>query len=452
MEELRDPYLDVLYQAEAGGDSAQCGSCGHPALWRCMDCMAVPKLCAGCMRTAHARLPFHRIEFWAVDHYTTAWLRMVGVRILLGHSGQACPTSAAFARNAVYRREPPCPAPASANSVRPTPAPPSARSMVIVDTSGVHEIPVAFCSCPDAPSPDLQLLQMGLYPATSRRPETAFTFRVLDHFLLTNKVCKTPAMTYYMQLRRTTNPLFPHMVPDRYRDLLRVSRQWRNLKARKATAVGFEDTPQPTRGSFAVRCPACPWIGVNMPDGWENDADPWKHGASAIMDGNFGAQHQAMKRPENDIRLADGHGFMVTSGPYKDHLKSAKQYRQTLECNEHRAVIAAAQERAPLESTGIGAAACSRHGFFFPHCVVDFQKGEQQKNMDYCLFWVGQNLAGVLLLLVLYDIWCHYWVHLLRRFSDSPALSFPPGMVISGGIGQFHVHAHRRECYPRFSP
>ncbi len=72
--------------------------------------------------------------------------------------------------------------------------------------------------------------------------------------------------------------------------------------------------------------------------------------------------------------------------------------------------------------------------------------------MDYCLFWVGQNLAGVLLLLVLYDIWCHYWVHLLRRFSDSPALSFPPGMVISGGIGQFHVHAHRRECYPRFSP
>lgn len=317
-----------------------------------------------------------------VDHYTTAWLRMVGVRILLGHSGQACPTSAAFARNAVYRREPPCPAPASANSVRPTPAPPSgcddnsnnspfsfvgisttpfvnpfaspppssplsadtpgnrphsrlsgtsddegsegsmrsspvqsssghyygyrnsrkrtsveasledealryddfgadvtypgddddlpeelldedefdeeapkedptlgnedpadmprigeelphppdparptrhprsqrfgaARSMVIVDTSGVHEIPVAFCSCPDAPSPDLQLLQMGLYPATSRRPETAFTFRVLDHFLLTNKVCKTPAMTYYMQLRRTTNPLFPHMVPVR---------------------------------------------------------------------------------------------------------------------------------------------------------------------------------------------------------------------------------------------
>ncbi|KAI0690384.1 hypothetical protein C8T65DRAFT_523951, partial [Cerioporus squamosus] len=419
--------------------------------WRCLDCVGVPKLCARCMRTAHARLPFHRIEFWAEDHYTSAWLRMVGLQIFLGHGGDACPTSAALSFST-------CQTPPT----RATPAHPTyhrrarrlgaARTMVIVDTSGVHEIPVSFCTCSNAPSPDLQLLRMGLYPATSRRPETAFTFRVLDHFLLTNKVCKTPAMSYYMQLRRTTNPLFPHMVPDRYRDLLHVSRQWRNLKARKAIGVGYEDTPQPTHGSFVVRCPACPWIGVNMPEDWQNDPNPWKHGASAIMDGNFGAQHQAMKHPEHDVRLADGHGFMVTSGPYKDHLKTAKQFRQTLECNKHRAVIAAAQERAPLESTGIGAAACSRHGFFFPHCVVDFQKGEQQKNMDYCLYWVTQNLAGVVLLTVLYDIWCHYWIHLLRRFSNSPALSFPPGMVISGGIGQFHVHAHRRECYPRFSP
>lgn len=50
---------------------------------------------------------------------------------------------------------------------------------------------------------------------------------------------------------------------------------------------------------------------------------------------------------------------------------------QKLECHEHRAVLAAKSERAPLEATGIGAAACTRQGFFFPHCVVDFQKGEQ---------------------------------------------------------------------------
>lgn len=116
-----------------------------------------------------------------------------------------------------------------------------------------------------------------------------------------------------------------------------------------------------------------------------------------IMDGNFGAQHQKMKNPQDDVRFSDGHGYMVTNGPYKEHLRTAsKPKRQVrlflpgrnssltwmygckkLECNEHRAIIGAAAERAPLESTGIGAAACSRHGFFFPHCVVDFQKGEQ---------------------------------------------------------------------------
>ena len=124
----------------------------------------------------------------------------------------------------------------------------------------------------------------------------------------------------------------------------------------------------------------------------------WKHAASIIMDGNFSAQHANMKNPQDDVRFADGHGFMVTDAPYKEHLRTACKPKkqvgpevipsrmlavlnlrvgQKLECNEHRAIIAAASERAPLEATGVGAGACSRHGFFLPHCVVDFQKGEQ---------------------------------------------------------------------------
>lgn len=117
--------------------------------------------------------------------------------------------------------------------------------------------------------------------------------------------------------------------------------------------------------------------------------------ASVIMDGNFSAQHQQTKRPGDDVRLADGHGFMVTDAPYKKHLRTAVQIKQVcyllesksravltrpaqkLTCHDHKAVLAASTERAALEATGIGAVACSRHGFFFPHSVVDFQKGEQ---------------------------------------------------------------------------
>ena len=85
--------------------------------------------------------------------------------------------------------------------------------MVIVDLSGVHEIPVLFCQCRGAEPPDQQLLRMGLYPATSKRPRTAFTFRLLDDVLLTNKECRTSIMKYYNKLRRITNNIFPHMVP-----------------------------------------------------------------------------------------------------------------------------------------------------------------------------------------------------------------------------------------------
>lgn len=114
-----------------------------------------------------------------------------------------------------------------------------------------------------------------------------------------------------------------------------------------------------------------------------------------IMDGNFTAQHRKMKNPEDDVRFADGHGFMVEDAPYREHLKTAFRRRQVrilrirdhpdtvsqwreqqLTCHDHRAILSASAVRPGLESTGIGAVACSRHGFFYPRSVVNFEKGE----------------------------------------------------------------------------
>ena len=87
------------------------------------------------------------------------------------------------------------------------------RMIVVVDIEGVHELPFTFCACPNAPRDDIQLLELGYYPATVHQPKTVFTPRLLDDFLLSNKECKTAARNYYNKLRRTTNPAFPHMVP-----------------------------------------------------------------------------------------------------------------------------------------------------------------------------------------------------------------------------------------------
>ena len=41
------------------------------------------------------------------------------------------------------------------------------------------------------------------------------------------------------------------------------------------------------------------------------------------MDGNFSAEHVKMKKPGDDVALADGHGYFVTDADYKSHLKVA---------------------------------------------------------------------------------------------------------------------------------
>uniref|UniRef100_A0A5K1K3H2 CHIP6 n=1 Tax=Ganoderma boninense TaxID=34458 RepID=A0A5K1K3H2_9APHY len=203
------------------------------------------------------------------------------------------------------------------------------RLVVVVDIEGIHELPFTFCMCPNAAPEDIQLLELGYYPASSTRPKTVFTTRVLDDFLLANRECKTSTRNYYNKLRRVTNPALPHMVPDRYKELLRVSRQWRVQQMRMSAGFGHrQDEIGP--GGLAVQCPTCPRPGVNLPEGWEKDEQTWKYTRSVVMDGNFSAQHRKMRNPDDDVPLADGHAFMVKDLPYKEHLKTAKEYNEVL--------------------------------------------------------------------------------------------------------------------------
>ena len=47
-----------------------------------------------------------------------------------------------------------------------------------------------------------------------------------------------------------------------------------------------------------------------------------------MFDGNFSAEQLKMKNPEDDVLLSDGHGFLVTDPPYKDHLRVAKELKE----------------------------------------------------------------------------------------------------------------------------
>lgn len=85
--------------------------------------------------------------------------------------------------------------------------------ITIIDTTGVHFWNITYCCCSDSPAKHKQLFHARLFAASTIKPRTAFTFRVLDDFLMDNVECGTSAMNYFSKLRRITSNAFPHMVP-----------------------------------------------------------------------------------------------------------------------------------------------------------------------------------------------------------------------------------------------
>lgn len=87
--------------------------------------------------------------------------------------------------------------------------------VLVIETNGIHKLPLHLCTCPGAAPTDEQLLTSQLFPTSFQNIKTLFTFKVLDDFRLSNLTCKTSAYQYYLKLRRLTSPAFPKSVPVR---------------------------------------------------------------------------------------------------------------------------------------------------------------------------------------------------------------------------------------------
>ena len=55
------------------------------------------------------------------------------------------------------------------------------------------------------------------------------------------------------------------MAQDRYRELLRVSREWRDIHNQIRAGVVHDRPDNPVDGGLAVFCPACPQMDINIP-------------------------------------------------------------------------------------------------------------------------------------------------------------------------------------------
>ena len=197
----QDIYLDVILQKEAPPESMFCTGCQSPnGCVRCLECFGDGWECIRCCLDHHRRHPFHKVEKWDGKKFRRTTLASLGLVLFLGHGGDPCPgvqptnvvsewedveEQEVFGEEngedeeafpAEEEEEPPN---IDSGSIDTT-------SLTVVHKGGIVSQPVRWCTCRGGRERHLQLLHLGLYPATQKRPKTAFTFDVLN---LGNAVC-----------------------------------------------------------------------------------------------------------------------------------------------------------------------------------------------------------------------------------------------------------------------
>ncbi|KAH9884294.1 hypothetical protein C8Q73DRAFT_661163, partial [Cubamyces lactineus] len=195
---------------------------------RCTDCISHAHFCRDCLLAHHRHNPFHRLLRW--DASGGFWERIsmadLGFELHAGHSGRPCSA----------------------------PGPRNARDMVIVHCGGVVEMRVNFCRCASAQDEIKQLLALGLFPGSWKRPQTAYTIDLLNSFQLLSFHAQTSAHDFYAYLRRLTNNVladevvvsYPAMSKDRF----------------VLTTVALGSVPRAYGGGERVRVPSSvqtPW-------------------------------------------------------------------------------------------------------------------------------------------------------------------------------------------------
>ena len=182
-----DKHFDKLQSAILGCEydpkartNCVCGT--GWSLYQCQDCFTSTPSCQQCLLCSHIDLPLHHIQHWTGTYFEWTNLGDLGLTLFLRHGTSRCPN-----------------APTGSNE-RPT---------MIVHTNGIHKLDVKYCYHTHATDEPTQLASAGLFPATTEKSETAFTFAVLKEFHMHMLSSKKSAYNYFIALQKLTNNVFP---------------------------------------------------------------------------------------------------------------------------------------------------------------------------------------------------------------------------------------------------
>ncbi|KZT51613.1 hypothetical protein CALCODRAFT_512585 [Calocera cornea HHB12733] len=442
-----DPMDDFLKQRSVFSDEmfrheynpaigVACMSCRHgpanQATTLCDECFAAPPLCVGCQVDAHSHSPFHWIRRWTGTFFERVGLQSLGLVVTLCRERSCCP---------------------------PNPAPMDIRpSFTVVHINGVHRIRLRFCQHRHQTPRFVQLLRMRLFPSTIVNPRTAFTFDVMNDFHLLNLISKVPAYDYYGKLARLTSNLFPSAHPDRYKELLRVDRWWRELQSEKRSgeSIGLLAQPPGAIGPpcRTIPCPACPQLSMNVTEEEllvKSREKP--HVVTAFIggDGNFRLSLRSNHKNSEERSFRDGKGYFPRENDYEDFLlrHNASETQLARTCSQFRNpnLLGGPQGK---RCTGIFGTSCLRHTVY--QSLVDLHAGERIDrglrfvNVDYAFAKALELRPGLPRYLWSYDLCCSWVVNLRERFSQR----FPELVNLLDKfqwvVPKFHVWSHKESC------
>ncbi|KAF7321778.1 CxC2 domain-containing protein [Mycena kentingensis (nom. inval.)] len=422
MREHRDTFLRVLLWRDGRGSAADiCPQCKTRASCvRCRDCLNAPFTCAECCVQLHAHNPLHWIERWNGVYFERTSLRACGLQIQLGHEDD----------HSHYR-------------------------------NGIHQVSVAFCGCYHSKDVDyVQLLKGGYYPATLDSPRTCVTFACLDFYQTLSFHGKTTAYDFYSTLETLSNGV-GIKPPDRYRVFLRVARQWRHLHLLKRAGRGHDKygVAGTGEGELAIRCPACPRPGINLPEDWADAApeDKCLYTMVIALDACFRLKRRLFSSWVRDPGLGTGWAYLVEALGYEKFIASVGEQKEMSSCSGLAALDHANDKFSRgYAATGVAMGICARHEFILPTAVADLQKGERYANIDWIFMSLLRHLIGLLWIIVSYDIACQWSKNLKERLAALPPLVRLQAIqallaAMRFAIPKMHVKGHILACQLLFA-
>ncbi|EIN11591.1 hypothetical protein PUNSTDRAFT_62212 [Punctularia strigosozonata HHB-11173 SS5] len=426
-------FLDNLIAREAIPTEqpvpcVECHRTTNPGVYRCEDCHGDRMLCAQCLVESHKWLPYHNIRAWKDDCFQSITLQELGLRIQLGHpDGSEC-----------------------------SQAVPAHQNFLVFDTTGYHYVNLSYCQCkfPNVQSARDQLLNIGLYPASSKQPRTAFTFRFLDSFHRLTLQGKITLHDFLLAIIHTTDSAGLRDRVFRYHEATLATRQYFYLlrlkrAGRAHVPNGVSEVPS---GALTVLCPACPQPLWNLPDNWEQYPPEvkWLYTQFVALDACFKLKNK--NRNTDDADIGSGEGYFVEEKKYQEHLAAyVEEPEQPDPCDSNfsaiKSINATKSRTDVMAVSGAAAAKCSRHAMMLPSGVADLQRGEKFVTIDY-VFWNALKRTGVSIpVTVSYDLACQWKKNLWRRHMKLPApFASLGGMKIRYFIPNMHIRDHKTKC------